>query len=1143
MTRSKKLGLGALVVAITLIASALWLLGTDSGTRFLLARAQPYLPAELTLGETRGTLLGGVRLATANWKSESVDATVRDAFVDVGLAALFSKHLAIRTLDVEEITIVATATAESDKTLELPSVESPLRVSIDSSSLRNVSFARDQVQRRVDDIQLSGSLTGSKLELSHLSIKSNWLNARVEGAADIAGLYAGRLTADWRWTESPSLQLVGELRVLGDLRGYQIEHKLTAPQQLATTGTVSYVGGEFRFDLSNSWNSFVWDFDEAQLLSPSGSLRLQGDPGNVDISLDTLAQLGDLPQTRIMIEGNTDAETISFSRLSATNDLGELIASGEAGWSPAPVFDVEFSLSDLDPSLVPGLFAGKIDTRGRIHGSFVADAPDITLLISDLGGMVNGQALDGDGAFNYSKQQLTITNSRIQLGANRLRVDGTAGDALALDADLELSAIQDLWPDASGNLSASISLQGSRERPEVRVKAEGDDVLWSEYAIGSLSVDAGLSSGQEIDAEMMLGKLTVRGYEADSARLIAAGTIDKHRLSAELGSKGNSVATAVVGGYANGRWAGVVNALSIGNELAGEWTLQGDAELAVSSEEISLSKACLERKKQSGRACVAAASALDGTVTFDAAINDLPLGVLPTRLPQEVRLSGLGDVQAHGSMIEGRLTGDASVTLRQARVDAVVDDETISAAFTQAAGNVSIVDNRAVSTLHLGLAEGAGETTFDLTVEDILDARSSIAGNGSVEINEMSLFAVLVPDIANPSGRVSANLAMSGSLGQPEFLGALAVTDGAFGVRKAGIQITEFNARLSQASVGHLELKGVARSGDGQISIQGDTWVSTDTGIHSEVLLTGQDFELSRLPNWRISASPSIAIVFDDRTTTVTGNLYIPTTDVRLRELPASAESPSPDAIVHRAEGSSSAVRRRIDVDVAVGLGDDVRFSGFGLSTGIEGAVRVRGGTRLPYTGTGTLSLRDGRYKAYGQELEIERGQLIFNGPLDNPQLDIRAVRKTTEVLAGIVLSGTPTQLRSDVFSEPPLGDAEALSYLLTGRPLASATSTGEVDTLNAAAFALGVSSAGKIVSQVRSGLGLETLAIEGGAEDGRLIAGKRFGSRLLVEYGYGLIDKLGTLLLRYQLTDRIILESRTGTVSNFDVLYSVKKK
>ena len=96
---------------------------------------------------------------------------------------------------------------------------------------------------------------------------------------------------------------------------------------------------------------------------------------------------------------------------------------------------------------------------------------------------------------------------------------------------------------------------------------------------------------------------------------------------------------------------------------------------------------------------------------------------------------------------------------------------------------------------------------------------------------------------------------------------------------------------------------------------------------------------------------------------------------------------------------------------------------------------------------------------------------------------------------------------------------------------------------LNNAAFALGLSGAGSITSQIRGQLGLETLTIAGGADDSRLIAGKRFGDRLLVEYGYGLIDRLGTLMLRYQLNDRFVLESRTGTISSLDLLYSVKKK
>ena len=40
---------------------------------------------------------------------------------------------------------------------------------------------------------------------------------------------------------------------------------------------------------------------------------------------------------------------------------------------------------------------------------------------------------------------------------------------------------------------------------------------------------------------------------------------------------------------------------------------------------------------------------------------------------------------------------------------------------------------------------------------------------------------------------------------------------------------------------------------------------------------------------------------------------------------------------------------------------------------------------------TGTIRTRDGRFDAYGQQLEIERGILSFQGLLDNPAIDARA--------------------------------------------------------------------------------------------------------------------------------------------------------
>jgi autotransporter translocation and assembly factor TamB len=44
------------------------------------------------------------------------------------------------------------------------------------------------------------------------------------------------------------------------------------------------------------------------------------------------------------------------------------------------------------------------------------------------------------------------------------------------------------------------------------------------------------------------------------------------------------------------------------------------------------------------------------------------------------------------------------------------------------------------------------------------------------------------------------------------------------------------------------------------------------------------------------------------------------------------------------------------------------------------------------------------------------------------------------------------------------------------------------------------------------------------------------------VEYGYGIVDQLGRLLLRYRLNNRLTLESTSGQVNSLDVIYSVRK-
>ncbi len=1134
--------LAAAIVVALAAGGVYWLVGSDGGTRWLLRQASAVLPEGLTLGDSQGALLRGVRIRSIEWVSDPLEILAEDVYVDLKLSPLISRIVAIDELDVARIDIRTFAGEDATATSEPVSIDLPVDLSIAAASLRNITVQTNALKRSIDELRLVGGLRGSDLDVALLSLRSPWLTLDLEGSVQLSGDYAARLEADWRWAASEDLTLAGRLALDGDLRRYDLDHALQAPLAVATTGTVSYDAGSLVVDLSNAWENVEWAVGQHRLQSAGGTLRLQGGASRFDVGLDARARWDELPETSVELLGVVDAERLQVSELTAVNEWGRLEASGGVGWVPEPEFDVDYALSDLDPAMLSEAVTGKVTVAGRAVGRFGPSTPEVEITVDRMDGEVNGHPLEGGGRFSYANDAVAISDGRLRIGANRVTAEGSVGETLALYAAVDLAAISEFIPAASGSLVGNVALEGPVALPDARVDLTGSMLTWSDYSIETFSADANISSSNDSSVRIDMERIGLTDRVIESARLTGAGRIDEHALTASVSAFDIDLELEAAGGYLQGEWRGELDSFVIASSAIGRWSNRDASELLASAENVSLSTTCLLGPVDPTRACVMLDYRPGGAATFDLSVSGMPLSALPVELPSEVSISGTIAAHLRGAVVDERLTGDASVEVSGATIDVDYEGETLTVSFAEAAAQATIADNALESSLRLGITGDAGSANLTLDIDDIADSRSAIGGRADASISDVSLLAVFAPGIVDPRGSIVGALAVAGNLSEPELNGEVALMDGAFIVRQAGIEITDLDVRLTQLSPGRLQLVGGARSGEGRVTIRGDTSMSADTGIRSEIVVSGDNFELLRLPDWTATVSPAITIVFDDRMALVTGELEIPNADITIKQIPESAESASPDAIVHRTEGTQSTARRRISVDVNTILGADVRLSAFGLSTGLAGQVRIRGGTDAPYVGSGRVALTDGRYKAYGQELEIERGELIFNGPLSNPQLDVRAIRRATDVVAGIQLSGTPSQLRSSVFSEPALSDAEALSYLLTGRPLSRATS-GEGDTLNNAAFALGLSGAGPITSQIRGQLGLETLAVEGGADSGRIVAGKRFGDRLLVEYGYGLIDKLGTLLLRYQLTDRIVLESRTGTVSNLDVVYSVKKQ
>ncbi len=134
-------------------------------------------------------------------------------------------------------------------------------------------------------------------------------------------------------------------------------------------------------------------------------------------------------------------------------------------------------------------------------------------------------------------------------------------------------------------------------------------------------------------------------------------------------------------------------------------------------------------------------------------------------------------------------------------------------------------------------------------------------------------------------------------------------------------------------------------------------------------------------------------------------------------------------------------------------MGKDVRVKALGFDGKPHGSLLITEEPGRVTTAVGEITISEGTYKAYGQDLAISRGRLVFaGGPVDDPGLDVRAARTARDgTVAGVDVRGTLKSPQLSVWSEPPMAQADQLSYLLLGRPLAQATTSERLTAVSGA--------------------------------------------------------------------------------------------
>ncbi len=951
-----------------------------------------------------------------------------------------------------------------------------------------------------------------------------------------AGLAAdGLLTADVSGSGTGTMQGLQ----LADARLASNEGALTASGDIAWSPA-----------LAGSLSVRLDGLDPAVLLPDfpghlDGSVRLtfeqSGDALLVEArELDIQGRVREYP-LKLRGELRREGDGMVLDGLELMSNGSRLTASGTVTLAGSPAWNLELVARQLDPSLVVEDWPGKLDGRALFAGQSADDKLTYRFDQLVVNGTLREQPLSVRGRVSHDAGLYRFDDLQVTSGPNRLALSGSAGRRLDLRYDADLANLGTLGREFAGKLAGKGRVGGSLQAPQIALELNGTGLRMPGYAIENIAATGQLvpqTTGSRLVIEA--GGIEMGQTRIDAAAVTASGNIGEHTVDIEVALPGTEVRATLAGGWANERWTGQLLDSVLVHPPFVEWRQREALSASIDRESIALQRGCWQQ--ESASVCIGG-SATRSALDFNGEVDDASLAPLAVFLPPGVRVAGTGGAQFSltGTPAEPRLEAVAIVPAVDLAWHYADDEETGSRSLRDVrVETVATMDRVDVQATLAGTNEGRLALTGNLaawrTGTPVIDAR--IEGG----TRDASLLEVLLPGVANVSGAIDVDLSVNGPVDQPAVRGYLRYRDGVAELRQVGIRLTEITLDVEPADRTRLAFSGSARSGDGPVQVQGEIDLDRQAGWPVRGTLTGERFTAISQAGLEVVVSPDLEISGDARHVRVAGTVRVPRAQVRLRELPPQAVSVSPDARVVSDDGAETARSSLFDIyaDIELVLGDEVRFAGFGLETGLSGQLELVSEPGRPMEGRGTVELVDGKFQAYGRRLNIESGSLLFTGALDDPVLDVQATRRIEDVTVGVRLGGTAQSPVSSVYSEPSMSDSDTLSYLIVGRPLSAAT-RAEGNQVRESALLLGLSQASMVTDQIGRSVGLDELRLAAGStvDTGAIMAGKQVSNDLYVRYSYGLFNRIGSLMLRYRLNSRISLEARAAEDQSIDVIYS----
>ena len=1123
------------IVAIVAVVTV----ATPLGTRWLVGVVHWAAGDAVALRSPSGTLLSKLRFDTIAVPADGSQVLATDTSVEIALAALFAGELRVTEVRARAVAVTVPASGGDDpEPVSEPAWPvAPLPITVAMLDITELSV---RTSERRESLAIKARLDWRGAAVSVADLDVVHADARVSGHGRIELAPAGSVTTDLAWETRGSLPAgAGRLIVGGTMTAISLEHRLAAPLQAISEGDIALAPAVV-VDLEHRWQAQSLDaLIGLPLAVAHGRLRTAGTIDALRFSLESgLLRPGDL-STEVRAAGVVSAAEFAIESLRLADPAGNLVVTGR----------VDLAAADLP---------GEFQLRGNVTGvpDYAVALPETLTIDNDV--VVRFATATGpDGTMTFVAPRdaraglsgvlalaggaARLQNLRLRAGQDVFNVSGSVTPLrVDLTADWSVNELGRYQPDVGGRVLGRATLAGPAEAPAVSATAEWREFRSGEFgsATGSIQVDIDAATSGSLDAR--LGGVVVGGRPLGEWQVRASGDATNHRLTVASRAEGISLDIDAAGTRQATDYTLRLSQVKIEDDALGDWRLGDDpGVLVVAADTVELAPLCLV-----GQGSVCAQASLDRAAERGAAdldIRELPVGKALHWLAPALDVSALLNARADVRWVDGRLDGAVGVAVDNGLVRLAADSTDDGAAIEFGLTASATLADNAVAVEAALEAPSAGRWQASGQIDDVTDTTAPIRFDSEATIDDLVPLDALSDLTRIAAGSAQVSIDIAGTLDTPtaSLLAKLNGLDAR--ISATGTRLGDSALSLRGAADRGWLLDATADVGDGTLTATGELEWPAPGGISGTVAIDGADVQVADLPEIALRMSPALRLQKAADQLIIGGEIVIAQALLSPVDVPADALLPSDDVVLHDADGPQSVgPRQQTMLDLRVTLGDDVQLDGYGLQSRLAGALRLEGRVPDNWRAFGNLRLLDGSFEAYGQSLAIDQGELIFGGDPLNPGLNLYATRSVDPGVVGLRVQGTVRDPVSTLTSNPALPQAEALAWLISGRGL-SAGDTAQDDLLSNAAIGLGLTRLGTVTEQLRESLGLDTLGVDGGADDGRLLAGKWIGERLYLQYAVGIFDKIGSVLVRYRINDRLRFESRTGTEQSLDLVYTVE--